>query len=181
MGKRKTNSKWNQISIGQTISIPELRTFYGLQKSTLVDTAIRNFLGRQYKIGCVEKKYEPGKFDGEVFQVKYIKVKEEEPKGIRKKKIPPVIPFDKAINAAELGSLFIDSFTKIKEELKQSNEELINLKSQMDFLNKENSELKLTIQRVEKEKLECQQALDAFVAKYNNKTINLKDVMTIHS
>jgi hypothetical protein len=181
MGKRKTNNKWSEIPVGKTFSIPELRAFYGFDKSLLVDTAVRNFLGRQIKIGCVEKVFEAGKFGNEVFQIKYTKVKEDSGRERQKKTIPPVIPFDKTINAVDLGSLFIDSFTKIKEELKQSKEELENLQTRMKALDKENAELKLCVQRAEKEKIECQQALDGFIAKYSNKSINLKDVLTVHS
>jgi|WetSurSiteA1Bulk_404760.scaffolds.fasta_scaffold00195_40 hypothetical protein len=181
MPKRKTNRLWSEIPVGKTFSIPELRSSYGFDKSLLVDTAIRNFLGRQIKIGCVEKLFETGKFGNEVFQMKYTKVKEDPGRKMQKKTIPAAIPFDKTINAADLGALFIDSFTKIKEELKKSKEELIDLKTKIEDLDKENAELKLCVQRAEKEKIECQQALDGFIAKYNNKSISLKDVVTVHS
>jgi cell shape-determining protein MreC len=178
-GKGRTvNKDWNHILIGQYFSIPELRHLYGLEKTKLIDSAIRAFIARMIQKGCVVKVIEEGKYEGEVFQMKYRKVSDTIP---LKKKIPEPLLLDKTISAVDLGTLFIDSFIKIKEELKKSNEELKNIQNNLITLDKENDELKESLKKAERDKFECQKALDDFVVKYNGKSIQLKDVITVNS
>jgi len=178
-GKGRTvNKNWNNIAIGQCFSVPELRHLYGLEKTKLTDSAIRAFLGRMIQKRCVVKVLEEGKYEGEVYQMKYKKVSDTIHISSQKK-ILKALPLD--ISAVDLGSLFIDSFVKIKAELKQSKEEIIKLESLIITQNKENEELKLSIQHAERGQLDCQKALDDFVTKYNGKSIPLSDVLAVHS